>query len=117
MPIQIAQKFINSADSDIQADDPDIVDQLKAWHTYDCVSLEARVMNKLYHKNILDFIGICFPPKLSILIELAPKGDLKSILSDFKTERIRLSRRTIKTTLIQVSMAVSEINVAPFHKL
>ena len=40
--------------------------------------------------------------------ELAPKGDLKSVVNEFKTEGMRLSRRTIKATLIQVRRSVGQ---------
>ena len=89
-------------------------DQLKAWDMYHRASLEARVMNKLYHKHVLGLIGLCYWPQLSILIEFAPKGDLKTVLEDYKSEGIRLSRRTIKTTLIQVSY---DTLVKPFHTI
>ena len=66
-------------------------------------------MNELSHKNILALIGVCFQPndQLSILIELAPKGDLKTVVQDYKSEGVRLSRRTIKVTLIQASMIIA----------
>lgn len=72
---------------------------------YQKASTEARVMNELSHKNVLALIGVCFQANsdISILIELAPRGDLKSIVEDdFKSAGLRLSRRTIKATLIQV---------------
>ena len=67
--------------------------------------LEARVLNKLSHKNVLSLLGIYIPKKddqIALLIELAPKGDLKSVVSEFKKGGIKLSRRTIRATLIQV---------------
>lgn len=98
-------KKINASDFTF-LEDTDIAEQLAAWSMYSKASVEARVMNKLSHKNVLGLIGICFQGsrQLSMLIELAPKGDLKSVVSEFKNEDIRLSRRTIKATLIQVSI-------------
>lgn len=100
----IAQKKIHSEQITF-TEDPDKLAQLKAWSIYQKASTEARVMNELSHKNILALIGICFQPncQLSILIELAPRGDLQSIVEDeYKSEGLRLSRRTTKATLIQV---------------
>lgn len=103
VPVQIALKRINGHNF-MFLDDKDIAAQLNAWSMYCKASIEARVMNQLSHKNILGLLGIYFQDKdqISMLIELAPKGDLKSAVNEFKTERIRLSRRTIKATLIQV---------------
>lgn len=85
-------------------EDKDRAAQLNAWSMYRKASIEARVMNQLSHKNILGLLGIYFQDKeqICMLIELAPKGDLKSVVREFKAERMRLSRRTIKATLIQV---------------
>ena len=85
-------------------DDTEKAAQLNAWSMYKKASIEARVLNKLYHRNILSLLGVYFQAddQISMLIELAPKGDLKSVVKEFKDEGIRLSRRTIKVTLIQV---------------
>lgn len=85
-------------------DDKDTAAQLNAWSMYCNASIEARVMNQLSHKNILGLLGIYLQDnnQITMLIELAPKGDLKSVVSEFKAEGMRLSRRTIKATLIQV---------------
>ncbi len=85
-------------------DDDSIQSQLNTWSMYRKVSVEVRVMNSLAHKNILSLIGVCFQSnvQLSVLIELAPKGDLRTVIDDFKKGGVRLSRRTTKETLIQV---------------
>ena len=96
-------KKINTANN--YGEDRENAAQLTAWDMYQKASIEARVMNKLSHKNILGLIGVCFQAnnQISMLIELAPKGDLKSVVNEFRDEGIMLSRRTIKITLIQVS--------------
>lgn len=102
-PVQVALKKINGHNF-MFLEDQDMAAQLNAWSMYHKASIEARVMNQLSHKNILGLLGINFQEKdqISMLIELAPKGDLKSVVSEFKAEGMRLSRRTIKATLIQV---------------
>lgn len=80
-------------------------EQMRAWDLYCFANMEARIMNKLCHRNILGLLGVTFWPDLSLLMEYAPMGDMKSILKDYKSERIRVSRRTLKATLIQVIRA------------
>lgn len=103
--MQIALKKINGHNY-MFLDDKDIATQLNAWSMYRKASIEARVMNQLSHQNILGLLGMYFHDKeqISMMIELAPKGDLKSVVNEFKAEGMRLSRRTIKATLIQVCM-------------
>ena len=82
--------------------DSDIIEQLKYWDVYQKASLEARVMQQLSHPNILGLVGVALHP-LSLLVELAPEGDLKRCVERFRREKVRLSRKTLKSTLIQVS--------------
>ena len=95
-PIPVAVKKIN----------PDsfssYTDEVKVWDLYLKASSEARLMNKLYHRNILSLVRFCSWPDLTMLVEFAPRGDLHSILHDYRTENTQLSRKTIKATLIQV---------------
>ncbi len=90
--------------------DPDIIAQLKAWDVYQKASQEGRVMHQLSHPNILGLVGMALHP-LSLLVELAPAGDLKHCVEKFRREKVRLSRRTLQTTLIQVHNAYYEIQV------
>ncbi len=78
-----------------------MVAQLKAWDIYQKASMEARVMYQLSHPNILGLIGISLRP-LTLLVELAPKGDLKKCIEKFKRSKVKLSRKTLQATLIQV---------------
>ncbi len=75
--------------------------ELKSWDIYQKASQEARVMLPLCHDHILGLIGLTFQP-LRLLVELAPMGDLKDCVKTFQKARIRLSRITLKHTLIQV---------------
>ncbi len=77
--------------------------ELKAWDIYQKASQEARVMLPLCHPHILGLIGLTFQP-LRLLVELAPMGDLKGCVKPFQKARIRLSRTTLKHTLVQVCM-------------
>ena len=96
-----AKKF--TPDMDFMNKDKDIAAQLKAWDVYQKASTEARVMHQLSHKNVLGLIGIVLKP-LSLLVELAPEGDLKRCIQKrFKKENMRLERRTLQSTLIQVT--------------
>ena len=92
--------------------DADIIEQLKAWDIYHKASIEARVMCQLSHDNILSLIGISFHP-LSLLVELAPEGDLRTCVERFSRERVRLSRRTLQCTLIQVKRYSIILNNLP----
>lgn len=82
-------------------EDPDLIGQLRAWDIYQKASLEARVMHQLSHPNILGLIGIALHP-LSLLVELAPEGDLRLCVGRFMSAKVKLSRRTLQCTLIQV---------------
>ena len=103
-PIPIAMKTFTAPGYAPSVDDDSIASQLCTWSMYRKVSVEVRVMNSLAHKNILSLIGVCFQSnvQLSVLIELAPKGDLRSVIEDYKKGGVRLSRRIVKTTLIPV---------------
>ena len=96
-----AKRFIPDNTTCID-DNPEVVAQLKAWDIYQKASVEARVMHQLSHPNILGLIGISLRP-LTLLVELAPEGDLKRCVERFKRSKIRLSRKTLQATLIQVS--------------
>ena len=82
-------------------EDRDLINQLKAWDIYQKASLEARVMYQLSHPNILGLVGIALHP-FSLLVELAPEGDLRNCVERFKRAKVKLSRRTLQCTLIQV---------------
>ena len=72
-----------------------------AWDIYQNANLEARMMYQLDHPHVLGLVGLAFRP-IRLLLELAPLGDLKSCAKKFQRARTRLSRRTLKATMIQV---------------
>ena len=90
--------------------DPGIQAEINAWDIYLKASLEARIMVQLQHPHVLSLIGLTFQP-LRLIVELAPLGDLKSCIKKFSNSSVRLARKTIKTTLLQVCVQlVSKCN-------
>ena len=89
--------------------DANILDELKAWDVYQKASLEARMMYQLDHPHVLSLVGVMVQP-LRLLVELAPLGDLRGCVRRFERARVRLSRRTIQHTLIQVGADVGEVS-------
>lgn len=80
----------------------DVGEEIASWDVYLNGSREARMMQQLQHPNILSLIGLTFQP-LRLLLELAPLGDLKNCLKPFKREKVKLSRKTLKSLLFQVN--------------
>ena len=81
--------------------DPREAAEATAWDLYQNANLEARMMYQLDHPHVLALVGLAFRP-IRLLLELAPLGDLKSCVKKFQRAKIRLSRRTLKATMIQV---------------
>ena len=79
-----------------------LLTELTAWEIYQSACQEARVMYNLNHKNILRLLGISLAP-IRLLLELAPLGDLKSCVQKFQQVKVKLSRATLQSTMIQVS--------------
>ncbi len=77
--------------------------QARAWEVYQNASCEARTMSQLDHPHVLCLVGITFQP-IRLLLEFAPLGDLKHCVQQFRKAQIKLSRRTLKATLIQVNV-------------
>lgn len=86
----------------IAEQDPNILAEVRAWDVYQKASLEARVMVQLQHPHVLGLVGLTLQP-LRLVVELAPMGDLKSCARSFRRAGVRFSRKTIQTTLVQVS--------------
>ena len=72
------------------------------WDIYLNGSREARMMNYLSHRNILELVGLTFNP-MRLLLELAPKGDLKNCMKPFKQSHVKVNRQILKMLLLQVS--------------
>ena len=80
----------------------DVEEELAAWDVYMNSSREGRVMYQLQHSNILGLVGLAFQP-LRLLLELAPRGDLKHCLKEYKDQNMKLSRKTLKAVMMQVT--------------
>ena len=59
------------------------------------------MMNYLSHSNVLELVGLVFNP-LRLLLELAPKGDLKDCVKPFKKSHVKINRRILKLLVYQV---------------
>ena len=75
--------------------------ELTAWEIYQNAGQEARVMYRLNHQNILQLLGVTLAP-LRLLLELAPLGDLKACVQKFQQAKVKISRATLQSTMIQV---------------
>ena len=78
-----------------------IVTELTAWEIYQSACQEARVMYRLSHENVLRLLGVSLAP-IRLLLELAPLGDLKACVQKFQQVKVKLSRATLQSTMIQV---------------
>lgn len=87
---------------------------MKPWIIYQKMSAETRVMAQFSHPNIIQLIGITLQP-LTLLVEFAPMGDLKSCVKTFKEDGIRLNIRVIQATLIQVMKLVYVVRYCNIH--
>lgn len=59
---------------------------------------EIRVMSKLRHPNIIDYVGFSTTPRCLIVQELAPNGDLRSYLEGLRTRRLREREPSVRDT-------------------
>lgn len=62
---------------------------------------ELSILSPLRHENIVELIGITLTP-LGLVLELAPRGSLRSILKEFAEEQTRLQPAAIQAVIIQV---------------
>ena len=103
--MKVAVKSFKSEMSAMNCREMGLEKETESWDLYQAASAEGRMMYQLNHPNILTLLGVTFNP-LQLLLELAPKGDLRGSIRQFQKAGQRLSRRTIKATLIQVCMYV-----------
>ena len=66
---------------------------------------EIAIVNSLKHENIIAMVGLSIQP-LAIILELAPLGNLKEILLDYKNNMCKLSPAVIQRVSIQISSAL-----------
>ena len=63
---------------------------------------ELSILSPLHHENIVELIGVTLTP-LGLVLELAPRGSLRSMLKEFAAEGCRLQPAAIQAVIIQVS--------------
>ena len=83
----------------------DVEEESAAWSIYTNSSREGRMMYQLQHTHILGLVGVAFQP-LRLLLELAPRGDLKHCLMEFKDQKVKLNRKTLRAVMVQVCVCV-----------
>ena len=66
---------------------------------------EIAIINSLKHENIIAMIGLSIQP-LAILLELAPLGNLKEILNDYRGNMCKLNPSIIQRITVQISSAL-----------
>ena len=64
-------------------------------------------MAGLNHKNITQLKGVRTHPVLCLLLELAPKKALRSILKDYSSRKVSLEPLTLKQSAKQVRQGTS----------
>ena len=62
---------------------------------------ELSILSPLRHENIVELIGVTLTP-LGLVLELAPRGSLRSILKEFAFASQRLQPAAIQAVIIQV---------------
>lgn len=74
--------------------------------------MEALIMSKFNHPNIVHFIGVCFDkhPRF-IILELLAGGDLKSFLRESRPKPVRLPDSTFKLWLIWKALPWDDITL------
>ena len=65
---------------------------------------ELSILSPLRHSNVVELFGVSVKP-LGLVLELAPKGDLKSVLKEYKESQNHIQPAAIQSAVIQVSIA------------
>lgn len=122
--IKVAVKVLESLNNDNSIKDLDLVENKTAskksntstfWNyrksirlaakAYSIARQEIAIISSLKHENIVSMIGLCIKP-LSIILELAPLGNLKDILMNYKKSACKLSPYVVQQVCTQVSSAL-----------
>lgn len=62
---------------------------------------ELSILSPLHHANIVELLGVTLTP-LGLVLELAPRGNLRNILKEFSRDQARLQPAAIQAVIIQV---------------
>ncbi len=76
-----------------------------ASKAYTIARQEIAIISSLKHENVVSMIGLSIQP-LAIILELAPLGNLKDVLTDYKKNMCRLNPFVIQRVAIQISSAL-----------
>jgi serine/threonine protein kinase len=81
----------------------------KQWTMYQNASIEARIMSELHHPNILSLVGMTLHP-WCLLLEYAPRGDLKKQLKDYKHSGTRFGQLLTIQVMTQIAEAMKYLH-------
>ena len=71
--------------------------------SYQMIRKEVSFLSSLHHENLTQLCGVCTNPYM-LLIELAPLGSLRSIISEYQTADAALSSPVLCKSIKQVCM-------------
>ena len=69
--------------------------------SYQMIRKEVSFLSSLHHKNLTQLCGVCTNPFM-LLIELAPLGSLRSVISDYQTANAAISSPVLCQSIQQV---------------
>ena len=69
--------------------------------SYQMIRKEVSFLSSLHHKNLTQLCGVCTNPFM-LLMELAPLGSLRSIISDYETAYAAISSPVLCQSIKQV---------------
>ena len=73
-------------------------------YAYKEIRQEVAFLSTLDHPNLTELCGVRTHPHMCLLLELAPKGSLRTMLKDYKECNRVLQPLTLKATTMQVSL-------------
>ena len=73
---------------------------------YSDIRMELNKLSSTYHPNIVKFLGLCVI-SFSFLLEWAPKGNLYSIVEDYKLVDLWICPDAVANTIHQVCACIS----------
>lgn len=100
--VKVAVKEIQTSQAVMNCRIPELEEETKSWHAYHSGSVEARMMYRLNHPNILSLLGVTLYP-VRLVLELATE-DLTATITRYQKKKKKLNRRTLKATLTQVQL-------------
>ena len=71
-------------------------------HGFNSVKKELSILSPLKHAHVVKLFGVMLRP-MGLVLELAPRGSLKKILSHYQEVHARLPARAMQRVLMQVT--------------